>query len=157
MSPDPRHPTFIDPGYLSEPEDLAVLVHAIELTRELGETRAFRELNDGECTPLPAANAPRAEYDTFVRQWAQTVWHPVGSCKMGPNTDPMAVVDAELRVHGTRNLRVADTSIMPEITTGNTNAPAIIIGERVADFALGESLLRNPLMRGPRQPTSARA
>jgi choline dehydrogenase len=157
ISPDPRHPMLIDPGYLSDPEDIAVLVHAIELTRGLGETRAFRELNDGECTPfLPAVNAPRADYETFVRQWAQTVWHPVGSCKMGPDTDPMAVVDAELRVHRTQNLRVADASIMPEITTGNTNAPTIMIGERVADFALGQSLPCDSLVRRPRRPTSAR-
>jgi choline dehydrogenase len=140
ISADPRHPLFIDPGYLSEPDDLSILVHAIELTRELGETRAFGDLNGGECTPfLPAAKASRAARETFVRQSAQTVWHPVGSCKMGPCNDPLAVVDAELRVHGTRNLRVADTSIMPEITTGNTNAAAIMIGERAADFVLGAS------------------
>ena len=70
----------------------------------------------------------------FIRDKAETVYHPVGTCKMGQ--DPMAVVDHELRVHGIRKLRVADASIMPTLTSGNTNAPSIMIGEKCADMVL---------------------
>jgi choline dehydrogenase len=70
----------------------------------------------------------------WVKKVGETTYHPVGTCKMG--TDPMAVVDAELRVHGISGLRIADASIMPTLTSGNTNAPAIMIGEKVADMVL---------------------
>ena len=75
-----------------------------------------------------------ADLTEWLRATAMTTFHPVGTCKMG--SDPMAVVDSKLRVHGIDGLRVADASIMPIISSGNTNAPAIMIGERCADFVL---------------------
>jgi choline dehydrogenase len=71
-----------------------------------------------------------------VRSTVNTIFHPTGTCKMGPQTDPLAVVDAELRVHGLRGLRIADASIMPSIIGGNTNAPTVMIAEKAADFLL---------------------
>jgi choline dehydrogenase-like flavoprotein len=75
--------------------------------------------------------------EAYVRVRVATTYHPVGTCKMGPSSDPLAVVDARLRVHGVEGLRVADASIMPNIIGGNTSAPSMMIGERAADFILG--------------------
>jgi choline dehydrogenase len=75
----------------------------------------------------------------FLRQNSDTEYHPCGSCKMGPDSDPMAVVDSALRVHGVGGLRVVDASIMPQVTTGNTNAPTIMIAEKAVDLILGRS------------------
>jgi choline dehydrogenase len=96
-------------------------------------------------TPLQMSEvAPGANRTTddeildWVKQAAETTYHPVGTCKMGP--DPMAVVDAQLRVHGIAGLRVADASIMPTLTSGNTNAPSIMIGEKAADMVLNAAI-----------------
>jgi len=78
--------------------------------------------------------ASRVGLERHVRETCHTVYHPAGTCKMGPDDDEMAVVDPQLRVRGVEGVRVADTSIMPKITSGNTNAPAIAIGERVAEL-----------------------
>ena len=75
-----------------------------------------------------------ADIDAFVRRTAITLHHPVGTCKMGPDNDPMAVVDAQLRVRGIQNLRVVDASIMPLLISGNTNAPSMVIGEKAAQL-----------------------
>jgi choline dehydrogenase len=80
-----------------------------------------------------------AQIEAFVRQQVGTAYHPVGTCKMGPASDPTAVVDAELRVHGIKGLRVADASIMPNIVGGNTSAPSAMIGERAAAFVIESS------------------
>lgn len=89
--------------------------------------------------PLPRSAA--SAWRQVIAQAAQTVWHPVGTCKMGPASDRSAVVDPTLRVYGVENLRVADASIMPEIPRGNTNAACIMIGERAADLIRGRSAL----------------
>lgn len=78
-----------------------------------------------------------AQIESFLRDHSDTEYHPVGTCKMGPAHDPMAVVDAELRVHGLQNLRVIDASIMPHLVTGNTNAPTIMIAEKGVDLIRG--------------------
>ena len=84
-----------------------------------------------EVTPGSAVQT-EAQILDFIQHHGNTAWHPVGTCKMG--SDPMAVVDSRLRVHGVQRLRVADASIMPRITSGNTNAPSIMIGEKAADM-----------------------
>jgi choline dehydrogenase len=107
------------------------LVEGIKLIRQLFEHSAFDEFRGKEIAPGANVTGDEA-IETYVRDGCSTVWHPVGTCKMG--TDRMAVVDPELRVHGIEGLRVVDASIMPIITTGNTNAPTIAIGEKAADF-----------------------
>jgi choline dehydrogenase-like flavoprotein len=99
---------------------------------------AFRPFAGAELSP-GAAVASDAELEAFVRATATTTYHPVGTCRMGPASDPSAVVDPRLRVHGVAGLRVADASIMPDIIGGNTSAPAMMIGERAADFLLRDA------------------
>jgi choline dehydrogenase len=92
---------------------------------------AFDRFRGKEIAPGADIQSDEA-LEAYIRNGCSTVWHPVGTCKMG--NDPMAVVDPELRVHGVEGLRVVDASIMPKIVTGNTNAPTIMIGEKAADF-----------------------
>jgi len=129
-SPDPLAPPRIDPNFLAEEDDLEVLVKGFKITRQLLEAPAFSAIR-GE--PLYFGDAVSdEEIRADIRARADTVYHPVGTCKMGG--DEMAVVDSRLRVHGLGGLRVADASIMPTIVSGNTNAPSIMIGERCAEF-----------------------
>lgn len=129
-SANPADPPVLQPNYLSCETDVEVLLHGIHLARELAATRSFAEFNAGEAAP--GTNKSRAELVTYVRNHASTVWHPVGTCKMG--RDAAAVVDPRLRVHGVGGLRVADASIMPRTVSGNTNAACILIGEKAADM-----------------------
>jgi choline dehydrogenase len=131
LSADPRHPPRIEPNYLAEAADVATLREGVELAREIVSQPAFRGLANGELWP-GAPPRTRGQIDAFVRATARTVWHPVGTCRMGIGED--AVVDPRLRVHGTQGLRVADASIMPAIIAGNTNAACILIGEKAADL-----------------------
>ena len=89
-------------------------------------------------TDLAAARQSDAEIDEFLRQHLESAYHPCGACKMGSPSDPLAVVDPQTRVIGLEGLRVADSSIMPSITSGNLNAPTIMIGEKAADMILAE-------------------
>lgn len=132
-SADPRLPPRIHPGYLSVESDRRL---AVELVRRMREIAATAPLSDyvTEGHEPPASLRSDAQLLDWVRRKSATIYHPVGTCAMGPATDPAAVVDHRLRVHGMRNLRVADASIMPRIVSANTNAPAIMIGERVAEF-----------------------
>jgi choline dehydrogenase len=130
-SDDPSAPLEIDPNYLSVSSDVNALVQALELCREIGAAKALDEWNGGELYPGPDA-ASKKELECYVRQSVLTYHHQVGTCKMG--VDAMAVVDPTLRVHGVERLRVVDASIMPSVTSGNTNAPAIMIGEKAADM-----------------------
>jgi choline dehydrogenase len=131
-SADPLAPPVIQPNYYQSDVDLQVHLRGIRLARELAATKAFAEFNDGEIAP--GLNATEAELRDFIRNHASTVWHPVGTCKMGH--DALAVVDPQLRVHGVDGLRVADASIMPTIVAGNTNAACVMIGEKAADMIL---------------------
>ncbi|MDQ3350103.1 MAG: GMC family oxidoreductase N-terminal domain-containing protein [Acidobacteriota bacterium] len=128
-STDPAVHPRIDINFLESRADVDALVAAVELCREVGAARAFDKLRRRELMP---GNLGRAAMEDFVRNGATTYFHPAGSCKMGP--DALAVVDGTLRVHGVQGLRVADASIMPTITSGNTNAPSIMIGERAVDL-----------------------
>ncbi|MCW3006394.1 MAG: FAD-dependent oxidoreductase [Solirubrobacterales bacterium] len=130
---DPDAPLRIDPALLSRGIDVETLVFAVELCREIGRQDALAEWESWEVHPGPAVRS-RDELRRYVREQAVTYHHQVGTCRMGPAGDPGAVVDAELRVHGVEGLRVADASIMPQVPTGNTHAPTVMIGERAAEL-----------------------
>jgi choline dehydrogenase len=130
-SSDPKEPPMFQMNYLQSETDVQKAVAAIKLMRRLLHTSVFDEFRGAEIAPGADVTSDEA-IEAYVRNNSGTMWHPVGTCKMG--TDPMAVVDPELRVHGIEGLRVIDASIMPTITTGNTNAPTIMIGEKGADF-----------------------
>jgi choline dehydrogenase len=124
---------LIDPRYLSEPVDLDLALTGLKQVIEIGNARAFREVGAEQTHPGPEVNSDHGLVD-YIRRTGTTIWHPVGTCKMGH--DPMAVVDDQLRVHGLAGLRVADASIMPAIVSGNTNAPCIMIGEKASDLII---------------------
>jgi choline dehydrogenase len=130
-SRDPQDTPRILMNYLQSEVDVQKLVAGIKLLRNLFGASAFDEFRGEEIAP-GADKQSDAALVAYVREACDTVYHPVGTCKMG--TDPMAVVDPELRVHRVEGLRVVDASIMPTITTGNTNAPTIMIGEKAADL-----------------------
>jgi choline dehydrogenase len=132
-STDPFVAPLIDPNYLAEPADLATLVAGMELVRDTLAHAAISGKVGREV--LPGSDRNGRDLAEFVRQNASGVYHPVGTCRMG--SDDRAVVDPELRVRGLDGLRVADASIMPNIVGGNTNAAAMMIGERAAELIIG--------------------
>lgn len=123
----------IDPQFLSHPEDVATLLKGARLLQKVMRAPAMADYRDQEV--FAAENNSDEALIKHMREHADTIYHPVGTCKMG--VDPLAVVDPQLRVHGISGLRVADASIMPTLIGGNTNAPSIMIGERAADFIRG--------------------
>ena len=124
------HP-IINPHYLEDDEDMKILLKGVRLTREFAKTTPFSQYLKGEAVPGEHV-ASEEGLRAHIRLFAKTIYHPVGTCKMG--IDPMAVVGPQLRVHNIDGLRIADASIMPDIIGGNTNAPSIMIGERAADM-----------------------
>ena len=114
--------------------DVDTLVRGLKLARRILRTPSMRKVIAEEMYPGPDEQMPDAELEQFVRQYAKTVYHPVGTCRMG--SDAQAVVDPKLRVRGVGGLRVCDASVMPTICAGNTNAPTIMIAERGAEFML---------------------
>jgi choline dehydrogenase len=131
-SADPRVAPVIDPRFLSDERDTQLLVRGGQMQQRIMESSAFASVRGKMLYPVRADDATAMEQD--IRNRADTQYHPVGTCKMGPDSDPMAVVDAALRVKGVAGLRVADASIMPTLIGGNTNAPSIMIGEKAADL-----------------------
>jgi choline dehydrogenase len=129
QSPDPFTYPAIRPNYLSAASDLRVLISGIEKTRRIFAQPAMAPYTIAETVPGPGV-ATDEQIGDYARKAGTNVFHPVGTCKMG--TDPMAVVDPRLRVIGIDGLRVIDASVMPAVTTGNTNAPTIMIGEKGA-------------------------
>ena len=129
--PDARTPPLIDPAFLSERDDLERLVRGFRLMRQILAQPALAQYGGREHARSAGAQTD-AQIEAFIRAHADTIYHPVGSCRMGPGDDD--VVDARLRVKGIEGLRVADASIMPAIVSGNTNAPTIMIGEKAADL-----------------------
>jgi choline dehydrogenase len=127
--PDVRDPILIEANTLSHPDDIALARQSIELCRELGNSAAFDRLVKREV--LPGKLDARA-MDDFARKAAVTYWHQSCTAKMG--RDPMAVVDHRLKVYGIEKLRIADASVMPDVTSGNTMAPCVVIGERAAEM-----------------------
>jgi choline dehydrogenase len=132
-SADPRDPPLIYANYLATEFDKETTVAGVKMMRDVIAQPAFDGLRGKELEPGPA-NRSDAELKQWLKKAGGTTLHPVGTCKMGAGED--AVVDAELRVHGIAGLRVADASIMPVISSGNTNAPTIMIGEKAADMVL---------------------
>jgi len=130
-SADALQAPVIRPNYLSAPDDLRVLRAGVAHARRIFAAPALAQHSDGEITPGPAVASDDALAD-FARRTGNTVYHPVGTCRMGDG--PMAVVDPHLRVRGIGRLRVVDASVMPSVTTSNTNAPTIMIAEKAADM-----------------------
>lgn len=131
-SADPRVAPVIDPNYLTDPSDLAVMDASIELTRQFAEKNKL--VDPKGPTNLPITSATKSERTQFIQQFARGLWHPVGTCKMGSSPEDGAVVDSELRVHGVNKLRVCDASIMPEVVAANTNPATLMIAEKAADM-----------------------
>ncbi|MCB1336954.1 MAG: choline dehydrogenase [Maritimibacter sp.] len=145
-SADPAAPPRIVFNYMSHEDDWTTFRAALRLTREIMAQPAMAGHVRHEIQPGPAAVSDDA-LDAFIREHAESAYHPCGSARMGAADDPGAVVDPEARVIGVDGLRVADSSIFPRITNGNTNAPSILVGEKVADHMLGRVLPRDG--RGP--------
>lgn len=133
VSADPRRPPAINFNFLSSPVDATLTARAVRIARAIMTAPAMARLRVTEIAPGVGRNTDDEILD-WVRKVAETTYHPVGTCKMG--SDAMAVVDAQLRVRGIEALRIADASIMPMLTSGNTNAPSIMIGEKAADMVL---------------------
>ncbi len=135
-SSDAREKPKIQFNYLSHPDDLAEFRAGTRLTREIFAQKAFDRFRGREIQPGKDVQTDD-EIDAFVRSKVESAYHPSCSCKMGRSSDPMAVVDPEGRVYGVESLRVIDSSVMPSITTGNLNAPTIMLAEKLADRVLG--------------------
>jgi 4-pyridoxate dehydrogenase len=132
-SADPRQPVRIRQNFLATDRDWETLRAGLRLVREIGNQPALAQYNAGEILP-GAGSQSDAEIDAHIRATAITVHHPLGTCKMGRPSDPMAVVDPELKVLGVDALRVVDASVMPDLVGGNINAPVIMIAEKAADL-----------------------
>lgn len=135
-SANPDDAPLIDPNYLSHPDDLKVAADAIRITRQIVASSALQTYSPEEYLPGTALQTEQELYEAAAKI-GTTIFHPVGTCRMGQ--DEQAVVDAELRVHGIAGLRVADASIMPNIVSGNTCSPTLMIGEKAAQLILATS------------------
>jgi choline dehydrogenase len=145
--PDPATPPSILFNYMSHDQDWVDFRRAIRLTREIMAQKPMERFAGDEI--LPGVNATDdAALDDAIREHAESAYHPCGTCRMGRADDPGAVVDPQARVIGVDGLRLADSSIFPQVTNGNTNAPSIMVGEKAADHILG----RDPLPRDNRAP-----
>jgi choline dehydrogenase len=132
-SPDPLAAPAIRPNYLSTDVDRRIAAESLKLTRRIARQPALAKYQPDEFLPGPKFQS-NEELARAAGDIGTTIFHPVGTCKMGPQSDSLAVVDARLRVHGVEGLRVVDASIMPTITSGNTNSPALMIAERGSDM-----------------------
>ena len=141
-SADPMAAPLIDPNFFGHPDDMPRMVAGFKLMRHILSQPALADLGGREMASSAGARSD-AEIEAFIRQYADTIYHPVGSCRMG--SGPLDVVDAELRVHGLQGLRVVDASMMPSIVSGNTNAPVIAVAEKAADLI--KAAARGPVAR----------
>jgi choline dehydrogenase len=125
---------------MSHPQDWVDFRRAIRLTREIMAQPPMQPFAGDEILPGAAADTDDA-LDAAIREHAESAYHPCGTCRMGRRDDPGAVVDPQARVIGVDGLRLADSSIFPQVTNGNTNAPSIMVGEKAADHILGRPML----------------
>jgi choline dehydrogenase len=132
--PSASDPATIDNGYLSNPQDLVDFLVAIEQARAIGNSPSFQPFTKRELLPGPIEGA---DLEMFVRDGLVTFWHQSGTAKMGQ--DALSVVDGALKVIGLNRLRVADSSVLPRVTTGNTMAPCVVIGEQAAELLQKEA------------------
>ncbi|CAN7551795.1 choline dehydrogenase [Phyllobacterium sp. LjRoot231] len=146
-SSDPFEKPKIVFNYMSHPDDWVDFRHAVRLTREIFGQAALDPFRGREISPGVRVQSDE-EIDDFLREHAESAFHPCGTCKMGAVSDPMAVVDPQCRVIGVEGLRVADSSIFPRVTNGNLNGPSIMAGEKASDHILG----RDPLPRSNQEP-----
>ncbi|AZO33494.1 choline dehydrogenase [Mesorhizobium sp. M2A.F.Ca.ET.037.01.1.1] len=146
-SPDPKAKPVIRFNYMSHPDDWSEFRHCIRLTREIFGQKAFDGFRGKEISPGSHVQTDD-ELDAFIRDHAESAYHPCGTCRMGRADDLTAVVDPECRVIGVAGLRVADSSIFPRVTNGNLNAPSIMTGEKASDHILG----RTPLAPSNQEP-----
>jgi choline dehydrogenase len=146
-SPNLRQAPIIKFNYMSHPDDWKDFRACVHLTREIFRQPAFAKYKGREIQPGDDAISDE-QIDAFIRDHAESAYHPCGTCRMGSSDDPLAVVDPQCRVIGIEGLRVADSSIMPRITNGNLNAPTIMIGEKASDHILG----REPLLTSNLEP-----
>ena len=137
-SADPRERPLMVANYLTDESDLPTLVEGLRLIRRIFNTPPFADHFRGEELPGDA-RVSEADLVAYLRANAQSMYHPVGTCKMGPDQDPAAVVDARLRVHGIAGLRVVDASVIPTIPSGNTNAPTVMIAEKAAEMIVEDA------------------
>ena len=139
-SRNPFDKPLLEAGYFNHPHDMKVIREGLKFCISLTKIKAFRKFGARlwERRKMPGCEHLRLLGDDYlecmVRQYTQTSWHMSGTARMGPRSDPGAVLDHRLRVHGVEALRVVDTSVMPTIVSGNTNAPAIMIAERASDL-----------------------
>jgi choline dehydrogenase len=146
-SGDPHEKPLIHFNYMAHPDDWSDFRHCIRLTREIFGQKAFDHYRGREISPGATVQSDD-ELDDFIREHAESAYHPCGTCRMGRADDPMSVVDPQCRVIGVEGLRVADSSIFPRITNGNLNAPSIMVGEKASDHILG----RQPLSPSNQEP-----
>ncbi|MBZ9681504.1 MULTISPECIES: choline dehydrogenase [unclassified Mesorhizobium] len=146
-SPDPKAKPVIRFNYMSHPDDWAEFRHCIRLTREIFSQSAFDAYRGQELSPGSHVQSDD-DLDVFIRDHAESAYHPCGTCRMGRVDDQSSVVDPECRVIGVDGLRVADSSIFPRVTNGNLNAPSIMTGEKASDHILG----RTPLAPSNQEP-----
>ena len=155
-SANPFSAPLINPNFFGEREDMDIMMRGFKQLRRILQQPALSAFGGKELPELAAAQSD-AQIEQFIRNHADTEYHPVGTCRMGPG--PMDVVDAELRVRGVQGLRVVDASIMPRLVSGNTNAPTIMIGEKAADMirrarTSGDTTLVRPLAESSPEPVA---
>jgi choline dehydrogenase-like flavoprotein len=140
-SSNPKDPALFDAGGYSDPWDVEIMVRAVQLGIKILEAPALASIMKRRVLPEEGIENDRSALEQHVRSTSKTVFHPSGTCKMSPDTDKMAVVGPDLKVHGVEGLRVADASVMPTLVSGNTNAPVMMIAERCARDIMGKHKL----------------